>query len=328
MKKWLKENWFKLGILVVVFIAVILFFGENHGNQNSQITTAGNANTQSSLSIASTTGNENPNDINSSTPQSIQIPPAASSEISAADMDPLLDGIVEIYCGAPGGFIQGSGSLWKIDGNYVVLTNEHVIASTYADGSCVAFLPVTFQGTKTTTPVKIYPANAQTWNSETDAATLDLVLTLPPNSPFENLITNQDYGISALEKCPPNMPMDAPVAVIGFPAFTQQATQPDAQGDVYTLAARTITNGVISAYDTSDQSQGYNTFNGRVNVGSLPYPNYFVSNVIDHGSSGGIAISKNNGNLCVLGIPTWLNQGVSAIQGVVQDINNIMWVGN
>ena len=59
---------------------------------------------------------------------------------------------------------------------------------------------------------------------------------------------------------------------------------------------------------------------------NLPDPNYFISNKIDHGNSGGIALSKYNDSLCVLGIPTWLNRGVSDNQGIVQNIKNVMYV--
>ncbi len=86
--------------------------------------------------------------------------------------------------------------------------------------------------------------------------------------------------------------------------------------------SRTVTNGIISAYDNSIKFQNW----GFTTTGSLPYGNYFVTNTIDHGNSGGIAISKYNGNLCVLGIPTWLNAGVSNNQGIVQNIQNVMYV--
>jgi len=58
--------------------------------------------------------------------------------------------------------------------------------------------------------------------------------------------------------------------------------------------------------------------------GELPYQNYFVSAKIDSGNSGGIAISKTtSGNLCLLGVPTWVSVGNYETQGLVQNINNI-----
>ena len=248
---------------------------------------------------------------------------ATNSDISASEINPLLSGVVEITCGTTDGTIQGSGSLWEIGDDYVVLTNKHVLSSVpnsfypaYADGSCS--VSISDRQDKNLGYFSIYPVKARSWNSYTDAAILDL---FPYNFArtfgYQLAAEQQNYAVSALEKCPQSMPMDVPVVVIGYPAFAQ-TSQPDAQGNMYHFAARTITNGIISAYDTSAQSQ--------YGLGSLPYQNYFVSNRIDHGNSGGIAISKDNGKLCILGIPTWLNQGVSDTQGIVQNIGNVMYV--
>jgi len=98
------------------------------------------------------------------------------------------------------------------------------------------------------------------------------------------------------------MPVNSPVAVVGFPTFTNKGV----------FATRTTTNGVISAHDFTAL------------VDNLPYSNYYVSAKIDTGNSGGIAFSKNNNALCLLGIPTWLSVGNYETQGVIQNIHNIM----
>src|SRR3989338_2923702 len=78
---------------------------------------------------------------------------------------------------------------------------------------------------------------------------------------------------------------------------------------------RTITNGIISAHDTSVTGI----------FGDLPYVNYFVSAKIDSGNSGGIAFSKDSRGLCVLGIPTWLTVGNYETQGLIQNIHNAFY---
>ena len=75
-----------------------------------------------------------------------------------------------------------------------------------------------------------------------------------------------------------------------------------------------MSNGIISGYDSIVKD-----------TQKLPYSNYFVSAKIDSGNSGGIALSKNEKGLCVLGVPTWLTVGNYETQGLVQNIHNIYY---
>jgi len=261
---------------------------------------------KSNEQIQTTTQNNTPNGTN-------------QNSINSSEIDPLLTGVVEIECGIPtqDGYIQGSGSLWKLQNRYVVITNHHVVSSTYQDGSCSVF--ITDSNDKSMGMFKIYPANATAWNTQTDVAVLDLV---DYSGGFSPKLSTLNFSISDLDKCPDNMTQGSPLAVIGYPAFAQKIVQMDNSGNTLNFDSRTVTNGIISAYDNSIKFQNW----GFSTTGSLPYGNYFVTNTIDHGNSGGIAISKYNGNLCVLGIPTWLNAGVSNNQGIVQNIQNIMYV--
>lgn len=302
--KWLAENWFKLALLVAIAIALTLFAYQRNPSQYSQSAPSANTILNSSTLYSTST------DQSAGQTQPVTV---LNSDIGAADIDPLLSGIVEIFCGTNDGYVQGSGSFWIMGNSYVVLTNKHVVASTYSDGSCM--VSVSNQQDKPFGSFKIFPNNSGTENYQSDFAILNLVA----YGPYGPKITNLNYGISDLPRCRPNMPIGSPVAVIGYPAFAQTKGQPfNTQGDMYEYDARTVTNGIISAYDVS-YSQGY----GANTSSALPYQSYFISNRIDHGSSGGIALSKNNGNLCVLGIPTWLNPGVSDTQGIVQNIDNL-----
>ncbi len=123
-------------------------------------------------------------------------------------------------------------------------------------------------------------------------------------------VASANYNLYSLKRCTIRMPLGSPVVIIGFPAFTQS-------GDSVfpTNAPRTITNGVISGHDQSVSPP----------QGVLPSVNYFVSNKIDSGNSGGMAVSKDASGLCVLGIPTWLRVGNYDTQGIVQNIHNVIY---
>ncbi len=225
--------------------------------------------------------------------------------ISSSDIAPLLGGMVNISCA--GG--EGSGTLWNLPTlGYSVLTNQHVIEKphyTIYDGYfCLASL----EG-------GLYTMSTQekfAWNNLTDIDAVPLKkidttkFTVKP-------IKDLNYKISSLNKCPTSMPLGSPVVMIGFPAFA--GSQTDLGSIKIDQSFLTVTNGIISAHDTSVKEP----------FGGLPYVNYFVSAKIDSGNSGGIAFSKNNNGMCVLGVPTWLTVGNYETQGLIQNIHNIMY---
>ena len=122
-----------------------------------------------------------------------------------------------------------------------------------------------------------------------------------------------NYSISSLGYCNTKMPIGSPVVTVGFPAFGMQ--NESIYGMNITQSSMITSDGTISGYDDS----------ATLPSSGLPYMNYFVSAKIDSGNSGGIAFSKNSNGLCVLGIPTWINTGNYANEGIVQNINNVMY---
>lgn len=236
-----------------------------------------------------------------------------NSEISSKDLEPYLEGIVLIECKNK----VGSGSLWKLSQqNYIykVLTNYHVIESEKEDcGVSIQKLNGDF-GSGSYDAIL---SSKSRWNNVTDSAVLDVKIDQKANDLFVKYmgpsaetkpVSELDYKISSISLCDPIMPSGSPVAIVGYPSF---ATQYLYSAPIF---ARTITDGIISAYEKLNTT-----------IDKLPYPDYFVSNKIDSGNSGGIAFSKNNNQLCVLGIPTWLNKGNYETQGVVQNIHNIFY---
>jgi hypothetical protein len=237
------------------------------------------------------------------------------NNITSADLQLYLDGITLIECNDS----KGSGSFWKINEQYFVLTNYHVVATPYSDGRCDAMLL-----DRTTGSLKgayaVYPGSSKRWNSYADVALLELFRSTSwdsvmssPSAPISSL----DFKISSLSNCSSKMPIGSSIVVIGYPAFgvkqwTSQIGGENLSGEQSTLI---VSDGVISGYDSTVAKP----------IGNLPYPNYFVSAKIDSGNSGGIALSKTGNNLCVLGIPTWLNLGNFETQGLIQNISNVFY---
>jgi len=234
--------------------------------------------------------------------------PAQSTEITVAELNKYITGVVKISCGST----SGSGTLAKSGANkYLVLTNRHVVNNLSTNTSCLVAVEDTdgngLGGFMTGSTIS-------SWNNLADVAVLDLrIWGKMPNLGEGFAITsieNLNYNISSLQSCPESMPVGSPVAIVGYPAYSEQQIIVGGVSMGATLS-RIVSNGIISGYVTTD------LYNG------LPYKNYFISAKIDSGNSGGIAFSKNENGLCNLGIPTWLTVGNYETQGIVQNIRNV-----
>jgi hypothetical protein len=263
-----------------------------------------------------------------------EIASLSDTTITASDVSPYLTGIVQIGCSdsSASGGDAGSGSLWNLPKlGYTVLTNEHVIDDDgngaknegVPDGfdqdgkpltikdACAVSLPTDLT-TNDEDEYYIDLAGKYQWNKEADAADLPIRLNTGDDTITSSTlpVSSLNYSISNVPLCPAAIPVGSPVAAIGYPAFGDAATStPDSTPQDYEIT----TMGVISGILTNDINTG----------AALTYPDFFVSALIDSGSSGGIAFSKNANGLCVLGIPTWINAGNYESEGVVQNIRNI-----
>jgi S1-C subfamily serine protease len=220
--------------------------------------------------------------------------------ISSSELASYLSSIVKVSCSTRTVESTGSGTFWKYGNLQGVLTNDHVPLS---DASyCTASWPYDeAKGQIRGDHFLFFPGFDLDWNKKTDATFIDLT---GDKSGSGLYITDMNYGVYNLRRCPAKMAIGLPVVIIGYPASTQTDT----------TYPRTITNGIISGWDQSVQPP----------QGTLPYVNYFVSNKIDSGNSGGIALSKDTNGLCVLGIPTWLQVGNYDTQGIIQNILNVL----
>ena len=93
----------------------------------------------------------------------------SSNEITPEELKPYLNAIVRIECLNT----SGSGSLWNFSGQYVVLTNYHVVEHPAPDGHCNVYSSENGSGTPGGW-YDIYPSTSKRWNTYTDVATIDL----------------------------------------------------------------------------------------------------------------------------------------------------------
>lgn len=234
--------------------------------------------------------------------------------ISASELTSYLSGVIELSCDDG---LNGSGSLYP--GNSV-LTNAHVI-----EGQTWCIVHTTGENNIGDENYVIYIKDAKRWNDKADVAVVKISyienrscvneignpVICPKITPIENL----NYKIFNLPLCQIQIPIGSPIVVVGYPNFS--STSFDTYGIQGNQKTRTATNGIISGYHTNNA--------GNPLWKNFPYPNYFISAKIDSGSSGGIAFSKNENGLCILGIPTWLTIGNYETQGLVQNIHNILY---
>lgn len=231
-----------------------------------------------------------------STDSTVKIKETSGDLITSNDLLPYLSGVIEITCHGKENS-SGSGSLWNIDNyGYAVLTNKHVISTNNCD-------LIVADSLEDSTHSGIYDLDPQyiTWNKNTDVAVLKITDSIVQGSIEKTLL---NYKISTLRKCPSVMPLNSPVTLVGFPASTFS------QDDLGLRSSKTVTNGIISAHYKMSEN--------------LKYTNYYVSAKIDSGNSGGVAFSKDNDGLCLLGLPTWISVGNYDTQGVIQNIWNVL----
>lgn len=222
--------------------------------------------------------------------------------ISSNDLSPYTTGVVQVICANKDNTISsGSGALFNFgEAPHAVLTNKHVVKDA---NTCVVSIT---NSANTTTGLFGVESSVHTYNQDTDSA----ILTIGKSLSTSNVpITNYNYSIPSLPSCKSLLPVGSPMVIIGFPAYAKRDATLTIDGiGTINVIYRTVTNGIISGYDTSQKGDA----------------NYFVSAKIDNGNSGGMAIGKDANGLCILGLPTWLSVGTYETQGLVQNITNVL----
>jgi hypothetical protein len=221
--------------------------------------------------------------------------------ITSNDIAPFTTGIVQIICKTKDGVSSGSGTLWNFsDLPYAIVTNQHVIKDAI---SCVTAIS---NAQNSNVGIFKIQEKVYTFNSTSDSAVLAIG---EPMSSSSLPLSKYNYQASKLPICTSPTAVGTPMVIIGFPVYAKRdaVMNIDGIGQVNTIY-RTVTNGIISGYDSAHASDA----------------NYFVSAKIDSGNSGGMAIAKESKGLCMLGLPTWLTVGNYETQALVQNIVNIL----
>ncbi|MBU6501019.1 MAG: trypsin-like peptidase domain-containing protein [Patescibacteria group bacterium] len=314
MKNWMKENWFKMGIILigsVVALSLLTIVGNNVSRQSDL------SSPNSAQDIASST-------------EATGIPSAPSAEqqqidqlkqevadlkqqnhvvtdsgstntaqdiISQSEVEPYKKTVVKVSCFNNGALYDwGSGTLIanvsNTNSKWSVLTNRHVIQT----DTCEAYNYYVGAWYLDT-------AHSSYWNNQADEILLNVTSARIPNIPSLDVLP------APAPPCAKYMQTGFPVVVLGYPFF--------ANHNAYDFN-QTLESGTISATDR----QPFNT-------SSSSYPvdvNYYTSAKVDSGNSGGMALSKQDGRLCVLGLPTWVSLGNTTNEGVIQSMNNVTFI--
>lgn len=227
--------------------------------------------------------------------------PKNNNEIVADDIQPYLPYVSKVSCWVGEQTKDGSGFLMNIRGAENLVTNAHVVS----DSSVCNFSFPKPNASANEPPSMISGggfnvSDAKSWNKFSDSVAVR-VKTGKPTSPISNL-----------PLCSPQIPLGTNIVVIGYPITTTHGQRVQGFGNTqFQVNPETYTTGVISAYENPFEV--------------LNFKNYFTTAQVDSGNSGGLALSKENGKLCLLGIPTWVSQGNFQNQGIIQNWHNVIY---
>ncbi|MEA3463864.1 MAG: hypothetical protein U9R14_02215 [Patescibacteria group bacterium] len=109
--------------------------------------------------------------------------------------------------------------------------------------------------------------------------------------------------------------MGTKIYVFGYPG----------NADDYILSSSFVgrMSGVISEEDIDEYNKSRNLIVTEGIISGKSENGYFTTAKIDTGNSGGIAVAKENGKICIVGIPTWISVGELDNLGIIQPIKNI-----
>ncbi len=242
------------------------------------------------------------------------LPNTSSGEIVQSEVEPFKKVVFKVFCYTNGQLHStGSGFSKNIPGvGKVLITNKHVITTNdcginnFENGDSVW---------------NIDTASISFWNDLTDQAILPIFPAgnkAMQTKPYQTDDLPTIDSVANASNCPAKIPTDSSIIIMGYPASTS---------GFVSFGPLTVTRGVVSAYSYPPMSGSIAQNYDSMRDDYLPDTNYYVDAQIDSGNSGGLALSKNNGKLCLLGIPTWVSlTGNFQAPGIVQSMNNIMYV--
>jgi len=209
----------------------------------------------------------------------------------------VIGAIAKVYCDLDNNkSTTGSGSVWSYNDNYYLVTNYHVLEDANGINEFCAITLVQDWNAVTEDFDKAYQddnlliyavdTSAYTYWEDLDLAISKLIVYEQPLSYLEYIamVTNEN-------ECNENFSADTKLKIIGYP-YTSAFTLP------------TITEGIISSWE---------------DIGNAGY--YITSAKIEHGNSGGIAVTENY--YCMVGIPSAVVVGSSESLGRILVLNEL-----
>lgn len=238
-----------------------------------------------------------------------QSAPIVSQEISSTELQPYLNTIGVLTCWDPNfNRVYGTGVLLSPG---KLMTNWHVVegmdwcgfvnssflnpkyeltGNNYRPGEYVLDLSnIQRPGTGLDFAIVPFAKNSSTIAQQYHGAPTDEYLE----------VSQLNYKVGSMQKCSAKVAVGNPVAILGYPASSINIEE--------FAPPQSVTTGIISGYQAAYQSN-----------------NYLVSAKVDHGNSGGLALGKENGKVCLLGIPTWVVTGEVESAGIVQNIRALL----
>jgi len=132
-------------------------------------------------------------------------------------------------------------------------------------------------------------------------------------------ITNKEVPLNQNNKPMPfcvNTNVGTKIYVFGYPG----------SADDYILSGSGVgrlSGAIISEEDIDEYNKSRNLIVTEGIISGKGANGYFTTAKIDTGNSGGLAIAKENGRVCIVGIPTWVSVGELDSLGIIQPIENI-----
>lgn len=224
--------------------------------------------------------------------QSFQNSQEAAERSSVTSVNQIAPSVVKLVCNADskGDLEQGSGVLYSsglAKEPYFVQTNLHVV--TTADGSASACAIAVYPDYTNSSSYLVFQSNGfQEPIAGADVAFVAPELVDDPHAGTTAELAEYALSSASISFCQ-NQKVGDHLSVLGYPAIGGETL--------------TVTDGIISGFDTEDGFQFITT-----------------SAKIDHGNSGGIAIEDSG---CVLGIPTYIEADSTGSIGRILDLGNL-----
>jgi hypothetical protein len=248
-----------------------------------------------------------------------------------------------------GGYVFGSATWLMLDTKRVgstgsavaahwLVTNEHVAQNLeyYPDAATAlrkyylehGICEVAFQGHDQKTYFTLRPRNAFR-NENFDVAILFLARENAKQEDratwFVNNVRPLSAGDQPLEACQ-SSEMGKRVYVFGYPASAEGhalPTEPELTGD------NAMQQAVYGAYldDVSTFNRARNLTVTEGIISGMRGRNILTTASMDAGVSGGLAVAKERGKVCIVGLPTWVAVGEFATLGEIQPFDVVYRAG-